>query len=296
MIEPAQFTLRDGQPFSERFADIYHAADGAAEVARVFLEPAGFNDLLGQKQLVRLGELGFGTGLNFIVAAELCRQHGRRMHFVSFEAAPIAPTAFRALAAERAHDNALYRQLAEHYPPLVAGWHRRYLDGGRITLSLYWGDATTGLADMQPQHKKPFDLWLLDGFAPDRNPQMWTATLFEHIAKLSHRGTCVTTFTSAGRVRRGLAAVGFEMRRVDQRPHKRESLAGHYQDNQANAWTPPAQVSVIGAGIAGASLARHLAQAGIAVRVFEKKATPATGASSIPITVYANSLNYNLLL
>ena len=285
MIEPAQITLRDGQPFSERFADIYHAADGAAEVARVFLEPGGFSDLLGKSQLVRLGELGFGTGLNFIVAAALCRQHGRRMHFVSFEAAPIAPAVFSALAAERAHDNAMYRELAEHYPPLVAGWHRRYLDGGRITLSLYWGDAATGLAEMQPQQKQPFDLWLLDGFAPDRNPQMWTASLFEYIAKLSHRGTCITTFTAAGRVRRGLIAAGFEMRRVDQRPHKRESLAGHYQGSQPATWTPPPQVSVVGAGIAGCSLARHLAQAGIEVRVFEKNATAAAGASSIPITV-----------
>jgi tRNA 5-methylaminomethyl-2-thiouridine biosynthesis bifunctional protein len=234
---------------------------------------------------MRVGELGFGTGLNFAVAAELCLQAHQRLHFVSFETAPLAPSVFRSLARRRASQQGIYRELAARYPPLIPGWHRRCLAAGRITLSLYWGDAAAGLAEITATQKRPFDLWLLDGFAPAKNPQMWTQSLFSAIAQLACKGTQITTFTAAGRVRRGLSAVGFEMRRVDQRPHKRESLAGHFVDQGMAPWTPPVRVNVIGAGIAGASLARHLAETGMAVKVFERCSAVAMGASAIPTTV-----------
>ena len=51
-------------------------------------------------------------------------------------------------------------------------------------------------------------------------------------AALPPAGTA-TTFTSAEWVRRGLQAAGFDMHRVDQRPHKRESLAGLYRNSSA---------------------------------------------------------------
>jgi len=275
LIAPAELAWRGDQPFSRRFEDIYHAADGAAEVHRVFLAPTGFGALCARRaaatpaRRVLVGELGFGSGLNFVVAAEACLRTGCRLHFISFEAAPIGPDDFHGLARRRRAQLPLYHELDENYPPLIRGWHRRVLADGQITLSLFWGDAATGLADIADRQRTPLDIWFLDGFAPDRNPQMWEPTLLQRIASLSAPGTRVGTFTAAGRVRRGLAAAGFEMTRVDQRPHKRESLAGTLSEGVGlrSAPRPPDSVRVAGAGLAGASVARHLAEAGVDVAV-----------------------------
>ncbi len=289
VIEPARIVWRDGQPYSTTFQDIYHAPDGAEEVERVFLGPANVQDKLSQsatrQTTLRVGELGFGTGLNFAVAAERAVAASVRLHFVSFEAHPIEGAMFDRIAGERAARQPIYRELSERYPPMIPGWHRRRLVDGRVTLSLYWGDAITGLRDIVTRQRQPMDAWFLDGFAPDRNPAMWTDDLLGLLPKLSCRDTSVATFTAAGRVRRALTTGGFAMRRVDQRPHKRESLAGVFTLDGLQPTPRASAVAVCGAGIAGASTARHLADQGIAVAVFDIAARIAAGASQIPSTV-----------
>ncbi|MCZ6710862.1 MAG: tRNA (5-methylaminomethyl-2-thiouridine)(34)-methyltransferase MnmD [Gammaproteobacteria bacterium] len=285
VIAPARLSWRDQQPYAEAYQDIYHSADGPQEVRRMFIEPSALTEKIHQRTEVLIGELGFGTALNFAVTAEICLKTDTRLHFVSFDAAPVGAAEFAGICAARAHDQEIYSELSELYPPLIRGWHRRYLAQGRITLSLFWGDATDGLEDIDGRQHRPFDAWFLDGFAPDRNPDMWTPGLLARIGGLSAAGSSVATFTAAGRVRRALEAAGFSMRRVDQQPHKRESLAGVHRGNVRRWWTSPTQVQVVGAGLAGASTARHLAERGINVQVFEAQATPAAGASGIPATV-----------
>jgi tRNA 5-methylaminomethyl-2-thiouridine biosynthesis bifunctional protein len=270
-IAPARLRWHDDQPFSEAFGDIYHAPDGAAEVERVFLAPSGLPERFGAARRARIGELGFGSGLNFVVAAEACLAAGGALHFVSFEAAPIAPRDFARLAARRAARQPLYAELARCYPPLIRGWHQRHLAGGRIRLTAYWGDANDGIADLAAARRLPMDAWFLDGFAPDRNPALWNDALFQQIAALSTAGTTVATFTAAGRVRRSLQQAGFAMRRVDQRPHKRESLAGTFAGPARAPFVAPRAATVLGAGLAGASAARHLAEAGVRVTVYDPR-------------------------
>ncbi|MEQ8859251.1 MAG: tRNA (5-methylaminomethyl-2-thiouridine)(34)-methyltransferase MnmD [Pseudomonadales bacterium] len=275
----ARIRYDDDQPYSLDYGDIYHAADGAAEVQRVFVEPCALPTLAavrarrpGAAATVRIGELGFGSGLNFVIAAQTCLAAGAHLHFVSVEARPLDAADFRAIAAHRSGDHPLYRELADRYPPRLHGWHQRLLAGGRVRLNVWLGDARDALADLHGRQRQPFDAWFLDGFAPDRNPDMWNDELFSALAALSARGTRVATFTAAGRVRRGLESVGFAMARVDQRPHKRESLAGTFvaaAPSRSTAPAPPARVRVAGGGLAGASAAWHLAQAGCAVVVYE---------------------------
>ena len=292
MIEPAELAWRDGQPYSKAFQDIYHDRDGVGEIERVFLAPADFEGLLARRRPLVIGELGFGTGLNFAVIARHCLAAGVRLHFMSFEAAPISPRDFQNISQARRAAEPIYPELARVYPPLLPGWHRRSLAAGSIQLSLFWGDVEAGIQSLTAQ-RTPADLWLLDGFAPDRNPDMWSAELMNTIAGTAAEGTRVTTFTAAGRVRRALTAAGFEMRRVDQRPHKRESLAGTFRGRGLQRPQRPEAITVVGAGLAGAAVARELADSGLPVTVLEAAAEPATGASGIPATVMHPRLHHD---
>ena len=284
-IAPAQVQLDTGVPYATNFADIYHSPDGAAEVYRVFIAPSGLADREPTPEPLWVGELGFGSGLNFAALAEQCRHQGQRLHFVSCDAAPLAPATFSQIASQRSATHPIYGELARAYPPLISGWHRRQLAGGLITLSVFWGDAQTALAHLARQPGQAMNSWLLDGFAPDRNPGMWSEALLGLLGNLCAPGATVATFTAAGRVRRGLQAAGFEMRRVDQRPHKRESLAGIFRGRAAQAPAKPRHVAVIGAGLAGASVARQIAVRDVPVTVYEAGPAPAAGASGIPVSM-----------
>ena len=132
-------------------------------------------------------------------------------------------------------------------------------------------------------------------FAPSRNPEMWTLEVFAAIARLSKPNASLATFTAAGQVRRDLITAGFEMQKRPGFGKKRERLVGQLSDQFTDQAEPEPQIppwfalpkpcrkpgtaAVIGAGIAGAQIARHLADSGWRVYVYEQAPDPATGAS-----------------
>jgi tRNA 5-methylaminomethyl-2-thiouridine biosynthesis bifunctional protein len=275
---PAQLTWQGDQPFSRRFGDIYHAPDGMAEVVRVFVEPQRLAERFAASHRVfTIGELGFGSGLNFAVVAQRylqCTLPNARLHFITVEKHPIVPAEFAALARRRASALPIYRELAQVYPAMLPGWHRRHLAGGRITLSVFFGDGAAGFGDIVGRQRLPVDAWLLDGFAPDRNPQLWRDSLWRTLAELSGAGSTIATFSAVGTVRRALGDVGFNMRKIDQRPHKRHTLAGEFGPAHRVAYEPPRSVAVVGAGFAGAATARQLVDRGIAVTLYDAAPAP----------------------
>ena len=268
-IEPALLDWRNNEPFAARYNDIYYSADGHEEFQRVFLEPSALmqrDDLGG---CLQVAELGFGTGLNFVLCAQAVLENTQqRLHYIAFEAHPLAPADWHRLAEQRPLP--LFQDLAKAAPPLLSGWHRRGFADGRIQLSIYHGDALNGLLDLNARQQQPIDAWFLDGFEPRKNPAMWEPEIFSAIAASSISGTRACTFTASGQVRRGLAEVGFEMRKVDQRPRKRESLAGVYTGKSQRVRPPvPRHIRIFGAGIAGCAVARELASQGINVELFD---------------------------
>ncbi|MEM6441605.1 MAG: MnmC family methyltransferase, partial [Pseudomonadota bacterium] len=69
------------------------------------------------------------------------------------------------------------------------------------------------------------DAWLLDGFAPAKNPSMWTAEVLGAVGRATAPGGSATTYAAAGAVRRGLAAAGFEVARRPGYGRKRDMTA-----------------------------------------------------------------------
>ena len=74
--------------------------------------------------------------------------------------------------------------------------------------------------------------WFLDGFKPSSNPDMWSETLFNSMARLSTPEAHFATFTAAGFVKRGLRSAGFEVKKVKGFGRKREMLCGTYKGIQ----------------------------------------------------------------
>lgn len=275
---------RDGQPVSRAFDDVYFSrASGIDETRYVFLQQNRLRErwqaLLADR--FTIGETGFGTGLNFLCAWQLwreCTPPGARLHFVSTELYPLCHddlTRALALWPELAD---LARALLDQYRLLAPGWRRFTFDDGRVTLTLLLGDARDTLREL----RAAVDAWFLDGFAPAKNPQMWQPELLAEIARLSAAGATFATFTSAGLVRRGLQAAGFEVEKVPGYGSKREMLRGSIVAGKVRQTASERQALVIGGGISGCATAYSLAQRGWQVTLLERHGELASEASGNP--------------
>lgn len=220
-------------PRSEIFDDVYFSArSGLEETRHVFI--AG-NDLyhklpaLGQS-IFTVAETGFGTGLNFLETWRLFEEAAPEragLRFCSFELYPLNPDTVRlALAPWKAEFGGRLERLAESWPEATPGWHVLGF-GPRISLRLYHGEALDGLREMEPS--RTVDAWFLDGFTPAKNPKMWRPEIYAEMARLSGEGTSFATFTAAGRVRRGLAAAGFDVERQQGYAGKRHMSRGVFR-------------------------------------------------------------------
>jgi tRNA 5-methylaminomethyl-2-thiouridine biosynthesis bifunctional protein len=289
-----------GRPRSRVFGDVYFSdRSGLEETRYVFLAQNNlaerFSALAEHGRLV-IGETGFGTGLNFLCAWQLfeeCAPAGARLHYVSVEKFPLTPEDLRRALALWAELKVQADQLLGQYVAVHQGFQRMTLAGGRVTLTLLIGDALEQL----PQLDGPIDAWFLDGFAPAKNPEMWTAELFAELARLAAPGATLSTFTSTGWVRRLLNAAGFKMKRTPGIGHKWEILRGVFlgwpdkmpKPAPAKPWyarpAPPAgerHALVIGGGLAGCASAASLAARGWRVTLLERHAGLAEEASGNP--------------
>ncbi|MFO8142895.1 MAG: bifunctional tRNA (5-methylaminomethyl-2-thiouridine)(34)-methyltransferase MnmD/FAD-dependent 5-carboxymethylaminomethyl-2-thiouridine(34) oxidoreductase MnmC [Marinobacter sp.] len=283
--EPAELIWRDGVPESTRFGAVYFNRDhGLAESRQVFIGashlPERFRQVPSHGHFV-IAESGFGTGRNFLAAwAEWQAQRpvddNAILHFVSVERYPLSRTDLeKALSRwpELRHQAA---ELIEHYPPLIRGTHRLILAGGKVRLTLYFGDVLNAWQDLT----FTADAWFLDGFSPAQSPDMWLNDSLQRVAAHSKTGTTLATFACVGKVRQALEDVGFS---TELRPgfgHKPDMLAGEFSgDRPSGAAGSDQPVAIIGAGIAGTLLARNLAERGISVLLIDQAAKPGSAAS-----------------
>jgi tRNA 5-methylaminomethyl-2-thiouridine biosynthesis bifunctional protein len=282
----------DGQPRSRLYDDVYFSAeDGLAEARAVFLAGCGLPQRWAGRTRFTVGELGFGTGLNVAALIELWsreRPAGGRLHIFSVEAHPIsAKDAGRALAhwPELAD---LAARLTAEWPGRARGVHRLEFADLGVVLDVVVGDAAEALAGWSGRA----DAWFLDGFAPARNPAMWSDEVLSLVAARSAPGAVAGTFTVAGQVRRGLATAGFAVAKAPGFGRKRERLTA-VLSGVAAAASPVCCVAIIGAGIAGASAARAVRCLGGEALVFDAEGR-GSGASGNPTALVTPRLDAGL--
>ena len=309
-LSPATLSWNGDTPEAAQFGDIYFSRENGLEESRyVFLAGNRLRERwqqLPDRASFVIGETGFGTGLNFLLAWQLWQEVApadAQLFFISTELFPLTHADLTRALSFWPELAPLATQLLQHYPSLTPGYHWLRFSEARVTLLLLLGDANDTLpqlADSQHTHfsHNPWtvDAWFLDGFAPAKNPQLWQQHLLSHIARLSQPGTTLATFTAAGQVRRGLAISGFRVEKISGYGSKREMIVAEYpahtENHTGKPETPwllhkkttviPSLVTVIGAGLAGCHIARALADRGLAVCVYEQHAKPAQEASGNP--------------
>ncbi|HXF67050.1 MAG TPA: tRNA (5-methylaminomethyl-2-thiouridine)(34)-methyltransferase MnmD, partial [Burkholderiales bacterium] len=168
-----------GTPYSPAYGDVYHSAEsGPGQARHVFLGGNGLPARWAGARVFTVLETGFGLGLNFLATWQAWRDdpaRPQRLHFVSVEKHPFLREGLAALHARYPEFAPLAAQLRAGWPLLLPGLHRAHFESGRVTLTLAFAD----VADALPSLRLAADAIYLDGFAPERNPDMWTPAVMK---------------------------------------------------------------------------------------------------------------------
>ena len=218
-----------GQLYSSDFADIYFSVSGAEEEAEhVFIAGNNLKERFAGAERFVIAEAGFGTGLNFLkTMAEWAVRYtpGRELIYIGFEMFPLPVKLLREV----------YRywpdlqEYTEYFLQVYAQGHNVMglkldclLAKYNIRLLLYSGDINVAIESLS----EPVDAWFLDGFAPAKNPQMWSNKVFESMRRWSNQGSTFATYSCARVVREGLKSYGFEVQKIPGFGKKKYMLAG----------------------------------------------------------------------
>ena len=289
LLDYARLNLDDaGNPRSERYHDIYYSGNGFAETEHTYINGNRLHERFARcTGNITIGEIGYGTGLNLIHTAETFLHDAppsARLHYLSFERHPIAASDLARLW-QNWPQPALHAAILAQNPRNHAGHHLLKIHP-RIHLHLILGD----IRDTLPPLRARVDAWYLDGFAPAKNPDCWTPALMQEIARHSAPGATIATFSAAATVRDALSQAGFTPEKIPGYGAKRDMLTAtlttlpaprpHWNNQPAAADGP---IAIIGAGIAGSTTARALAESGRRVTLYHSDAHPA--ASHVPLAV-----------
>lgn len=189
----------------------YHSIKGARTEAQHIFVNMGLQHVTANP--VRLLEIGFGTGLNALLTLQEAEHSKRKVEYTGLE---LYPLEWQTIEQLHYSDSTLFRQL--HTIP----WETSCEITPFFSLTKIQADFT--LLKEKPT-LQGFDVIYFDAFAPEKQPEMWSQELFNHLYHIINSGGVLTTYCAKGIVRRMLQQSGFTVERLSGPPNgKREIL------------------------------------------------------------------------
>ena len=270
--------------YSKFYNDIYFdKLNGPKETEHVYLNTNNLTKKFKNKQKFVIAEIGFGTGLNFILTWKLWKENRKTngsLTYISFENAPLSKKDIERVYKKFKKLDGYSSFLLKNIPARCKSTHRIFIKADNINLILIYDDITSLI-----NFNFKADTWFLDGFSPKKNPLVWTDKLFKQLYNFTNLDGSLSTFSVAGHIRRGLLKAGFKVSKVSGYGNKKEISYAFKKDLiSSNQYKFSCEkkigpVAIIGSGISGASLAYALRKRNIECFIIDKSHKLANGAS-----------------
>lgn len=212
-LRPRILTTADGSTTLrlDHMNECYHSMHGAIrESEHVFIN-AGLENC-SRKPLVDVLELGLGTGLNALLTQQWAEKNCITVSMVSIEKFPLGIEFTANLVFPGITPEAIHRL---HDAP----WHERVWLSPFFSIEKQEIDVRDFVYDSET-----FDVVYFDAFSPEKQPELWTDSIFEKMFNLLWMGGALVTYCAKGDVRRGLQRAGFKVEKMKGPPGKREML------------------------------------------------------------------------
>ncbi|OED39779.1 hypothetical protein AB833_14300 [Chromatiales bacterium (ex Bugula neritina AB1)] len=220
--------------------ETFHSKFGAlAESRSVFLENSGVLGRLRRNQPTRIFEIGFGTGMNFMLTALAAREHCCSINYVAVENQLLPdefistilkdtfPCGDKSIEATETAISQL-RQKPSAASDRETGDHRSDSEGCTpVCYNINEYTRLTLLIQDAQQTRLPeqsIDAIYLDAFSSKNNPQLWTQEHLKQLHSLLSDGGVLATYSVNRQFREALTASGFQWHKHRGPRGKREVL------------------------------------------------------------------------
>ena len=190
----------------------YHSTHGAyQESVHVYIK-SGL-DLFKDKKQISVFEMGFGTGLNVLLAWKFAQENHIQIDLTSIELYPLPEEIWSGLDYYQSEEEAnVFNELHSS----------RWEEQKEITSNFCLTKVKTSLLGFETNRK--FDVIFFDAFGPDKQPDLWVIPVFEKLFSMMNSNGILVTYSAKGQVRRNMQAAGFTVERIPGPPGKREML------------------------------------------------------------------------
>lgn len=195
----------------------YHSKHGALQESQHVFLRSGLEFFLEKEKAFHVDvlEVGFGTGLNFLLTADYADTQGIGMEYVGIEAYPLQEE----VIFKTGYDNFVKPEI---WTSFQYNYGKAQTEEIRFTESISLFIAHEKVLDFQDTQK--FDVIYFDAFAAVHQPEMWTAETLEHVCSFLRPGGVFVTYAITGNLKRMLKALGFAIEKAPGAPGKREML------------------------------------------------------------------------
>lgn len=203
--------------YNETVGEHYHSKHGALQESKHVFIDAGLKHAINcfADQEINILEVGFGTGLNFLLSAAWCAEQEIPLKYTAIEAFPLAIEELESTGYDNYLSPEIWEGMVNNYgKALQQAVNILPLQQLRIVHTYLHRYEATGR----------FDLIYYDAFSVQHQPEMWTDELIAHTCQFLKPGGIFVTYAITGKLKRALKAIGFTIEKLPGAPGKREML------------------------------------------------------------------------
>jgi len=203
--------------YNETIGEHYHSKHGALQESKhVFIE-AGLKhaELSFPGQSISILEIGFGTGLNFLLSSAYAAAQQLQLNYTGIEAYPLTKEEL---------SSTLYSQYVpeEIWKCFISNYDQALTAPAALNANQELTIAHTTLENFTSS--KLFDLVYFDAFSVQHQPEMWSDEIIGQVCSFIKTGGIFVTYAITGKLKRALKSFGMKIEKLPGAPGKREML------------------------------------------------------------------------
>jgi len=203
--------------WNEEVGEHYHSKHGALQESQHVFLKSGLEFFLEQQAATNVSilEVGFGTGLNFLLTADYCTKNQIQLNYTGIEAYPLNQDIITQTGYEHFVKEELWNAFKLSY---IQSINHNYA----LTKSCNLHIAHCLLSEFTSE--KFYDILYFDAFAAIHQPEMWDDKALAACCRYLKPGGVFVTYAITGNLKRSMKALGFSIEKAKGAPGKREML------------------------------------------------------------------------
>ncbi|PRD52675.1 tRNA (5-methylaminomethyl-2-thiouridine)(34)-methyltransferase MnmD [Sphingobacterium gobiense] len=214
-------TTADGSStlYHPEVGEHYHSKHGALQESQHVFLRSGLAFFLQKSKTSNAAvlEVGFGTGLNFLLTADYAENHDISLEYVGIEAYPLSEEIIFKTGYESFVKQKIWSNFQRNY-------QKAQMQEVSFTDSISLFIAHEKVLNFQVGDTRRFDVIYFDAFAAVHQPEMWTVETLAYVCSFLRPGGVFVTYAITGNLKRTMKALGFAIEKAPGAPGKREML------------------------------------------------------------------------